>query len=79
MPGGVIEESRVLQGVMLNKDITHPRMKRRIENPRILLLDCPLEYTKGESQVGKQTTNMSSFEYIVRFIIVTDNFSLDRH
>lgn len=25
---------------------------RRIENPRILLLDCNLEYKKGESQVN---------------------------
>lgn len=24
---------------------------RRIEKPRIVLLDCPLEYKKGESQV----------------------------
>lgn len=24
---------------------------RRIENPRIVLLDCPLEYKKGESMV----------------------------
>jgi T-complex protein 1 subunit gamma len=27
-------------------------MRRRIENPRILLLDCPLEYKKGESQTN---------------------------
>jgi len=37
---------------MLNKDVTHPAMRRKIENPRILLLDCSLEYQKGESQVG---------------------------
>jgi hypothetical protein len=39
----------VLDGVMVEKDVTHPRMKRRIENPRIILLDCPLEYKKAES------------------------------
>lgn len=27
-------------------------MKRRIENPRIVLLDCNLEYKKGESQTS---------------------------
>merc|ERR1719505_157906 len=32
------------------KVVVHPRMRRHIENPRILLLDCPLEYKKGESQ-----------------------------
>lgn len=52
VPGGEIEESRVLKGVMINKDITHPKMRRRIENPRIILLDCPLEYKKGESQTN---------------------------
>lgn len=52
IPGGEIEESRVLSGVMLNKDITHPKMRRRIVNPRIVLLDCPLEYKKGESQTN---------------------------
>lgn len=52
VPGGEIEESRVLQGVMINKDVTHPKMRRRIENPRVILLDCPLEYKKGESQTN---------------------------
>ncbi|KAF8954273.1 chaperonin Cpn60/TCP-1 family [Flammula alnicola] len=54
IPGGEIEQSRVLNGVMLNKDITHPNMRRRIENPRIILLDCPLEYKKGESQTNME-------------------------
>lgn len=45
--GGTIEDCCVLRGVMLNKDVTHPKMRRRIENPRILLLDCTLEYKKG--------------------------------
>jgi chaperonin GroEL (HSP60 family) len=51
IPGGSISDSCVLSGVMVNKDVTHPKMKRVIKNPRILLLDCNLEYKKGESQV----------------------------
>lgn len=43
----------MLKGVMVNKDVTHPRMRRMIKNPRIILLDCSLEYKKGESQVLK--------------------------
>ncbi|CAL4148845.1 unnamed protein product, partial [Meganyctiphanes norvegica] len=50
IPGGTIEECQVLSGIMVNKDVTHSKMKRRFENPRIMLLDCPLEYKKGESQ-----------------------------
>jgi T-complex protein 1 subunit gamma len=35
--------------LQVEKDVTHPKMRRRIENPRIVLLDCPLEYKKAES------------------------------
>ena len=33
IPGGEIEDCQVLDGVMLNKDITHASMRRKITNP----------------------------------------------
>jgi len=65
IPGGEIEDSCVLDGVMLNKDITHPKMRRRIENPRIILLDCPLEYKKGESQTNIEITKEEDWNKIL--------------
>jgi len=59
IPGGTLDECRVLDGVMVNKDITHPKMRRHIKNPRILLLDCSLEYKKGESQTNLEMTKES--------------------
>lgn len=53
LPGGSIEECRVLNGVLFEKDVVAPgRMRRRIEQPRVLLLDCPLEFKKGENQTN---------------------------
>merc|ERR1719412_2786963 len=66
IPGGTIEESRVLNGVMFNKDVTHPKMKRRIENPKILLLDCNLEYKKGESQTNIEIMKEDDFAKILQ-------------
>lgn len=66
IPGGAIEDSRVLNGVMINKDITHSKMRRRIENPRVLLLDCPLEYTKGESQTDIEMSNTTDFSRLLQ-------------
>lgn len=66
VPGGEIEESRVLSGVMINKDVTHPRMRRRIENPRIILLDCSLEYKKGESQTSLELTKEADFSRVLK-------------
>ncbi|KAH9972759.1 T-complex protein 1 [Lactifluus volemus] len=64
VPGGEIEDSRVLSGVMLNKDIVHPQMRRRIHKPRIVLLDCPLEYKKGESQTNIEISKEADFARI---------------
>ncbi|KAF2766850.1 t-complex protein 1 subunit gamma [Teratosphaeria nubilosa] len=66
IPGGEIEDSRVLDGVMLNKDITHPKMRRRIENPRIVLLDCTLEYKKGESATNIEITKEEDWNRILQ-------------
>lgn len=66
VPGGEIEDSQVLDGLMLNKDITHPKMRRRIENPRIVLLDCPLEYKKGESQTNIEISKEEDWNRILQ-------------
>ncbi|XP_065912034.1 T-complex protein 1 subunit gamma-like [Dysidea avara] len=66
VPGGAVEESEVLQGVMLNKDVTHAKMRRRIENPRIVILDCNLEYKKGESQTNIEITKEEDFARILQ-------------
>ena len=66
IPGGEIEDSEVLDGVMLNKDITHPKMRRRIENPRVMLLDCPLEYKKGESQTSIEISKEEDWNRILQ-------------
>lgn len=66
IPGGEIDDSTVLKGVMFNKDTTHSKMRRKIEKPRILLLDCPLEYKKGESQTNVEITNTEDWNTMLR-------------
>ena len=61
IPGGNLEDCYVMNGVMINKDIVHPEMRRRIENPRVLLLDCTLEYKKGESMTNMEITKEGDF------------------
>ncbi|PKK17501.1 chaperonin containing TCP1, subunit 3 (gamma) [Columba livia] len=66
IPGGFSEDSCVLRGIMVNKDVTHPRMRRLIKNPRIVLLDCSLEYKKGESQTDIEITREEDFARILQ-------------
>lgn len=61
VPGGEIEDSVVLKGVMLNKDVVHAKMPRKIVNPRVVLLDSGLEYKKGESQTEVEISKEADF------------------
>jgi T-complex protein 1 subunit gamma len=62
IPGGSIEDCVVLDGVMFNKDVTHGEMRRKILNPRVVLLDCPLEYKKGESMTNMEMMEEGDFK-----------------
>jgi len=66
IPGGDINDCRVISGVMINKDVTHAQMRRRIENPRIILLDCPLEYKKAESQFSIELSSEEHWTQILK-------------
>ncbi|KRZ67418.1 T-complex protein 1 subunit gamma [Trichinella papuae] len=58
IPGGSLSDSELLKGVVLNKDVLHPKMRRYIENPRIILLDGALEYKKAESKMSMNAINV---------------------
>jgi len=66
IPGGEMDDCCVLQGVMFQKDTVNSTMRRRIENPRILLLDCPLEYKKGESQTNMEVSQEQDWNALLK-------------
>ena len=66
IPGGEMTDCTVLRGVMIAKDVTHSQMRRRIDHPRILLLDTPLEYKKGESQTTMEITDEHDWNTILK-------------
>jgi thermosome len=47
-PGGSITDTTLIQGVLLDKEVVHPGMPRRIEKAKVSLLNCPLEVEKTE-------------------------------
>ncbi|KAF7109549.1 hypothetical protein CFC21_109791 [Triticum aestivum] len=66
IPGGQLEDSMVLKGVMFNKDVVAPgKMRRKIVNPRIILLDCPVEYKKGENQTNAELMSEEDWKVLL--------------
>ena len=52
IPDGRSKDSTLRKGIMFNKDVTYPTIKRRSKKPRISPLDGHLEYKKGGSQTN---------------------------
>jgi len=46
--GASLADSRLINGVIVDKEVVHSGMPRRIEKAKIALLDCPLEIEKTE-------------------------------
>jgi len=47
-PGKSLLETQLIQGIIVDKEIVHPDMPKRIKEARIALLDCALEIEKTE-------------------------------
>ncbi len=47
-PGESVRDTMLVNGVVLDKEVVHSGMPKRVENAKIALLDCPLEIEKTE-------------------------------
>jgi thermosome len=47
-PGESVRDTKLIQGIVLDKEISHSGMPKRIEKAKIALLDCALEIEKTE-------------------------------
>jgi thermosome len=47
-PGESVRDTKLVQGIVLDKDIAHSGMPKRVEKAKIALLDCALEIEKTE-------------------------------
>ena len=62
--GKSLFESQLVRGLIIDKEIVHSGMPKKIENAKIALLDCPLEIEKTEFSAEiriRDPTQMKSF------------------
>ncbi len=63
--GGSLLDSQLVDGIVLDKEVVHPGMPKRVENAFIVLLDAPLEVEKPEITAK---INITSPEQIKAFL-----------
>jgi len=64
-PGGSIGDTKLINGIVLDKEVVHGGMPKRVENAKIVLLNCPLEIEKTEFDAK---ININNPEQIQQFI-----------
>ncbi|RLE69970.1 MAG: thermosome subunit [Thermoprotei archaeon] len=55
--GESLTETLLVKGIVLDKEVVHPAMPKRVENARIALIDAPLEVEKPEWTAKINVTN----------------------
>jgi len=63
--GGNIESSSLVSGIVLDKNLAHPNMPTKIKNPKILLIDFPLEIRELEHDAKVQLNSYKEYENFI--------------
>eukprot|EP00559_Dactyliosolen_fragilissimus_P005052 CAMPEP_0184855486 /NCGR_PEP_ID=MMETSP0580-20130426/720_1 /TAXON_ID=1118495 /ORGANISM="Dactyliosolen fragilissimus" /LENGTH=358 /DNA_ID=CAMNT_0027350011 /DNA_START=105 /DNA_END=1177 /DNA_ORIENTATION=+ len=58
-PGGSLEDTELVSGIVIDKDISHPQMAKTIKDAKLCILTCPFEPPKPKT---KHKLNISSKE-----------------
>jgi len=55
--GASVDETQLVKGIIVDKEIVHPQMPKSVKNAKIALLDCPLEIEKTETDAQIRITS----------------------
>jgi T-complex protein 1 subunit epsilon len=59
--GGAIEDSEFIEGIVLDKDFSHPQMDKEIEDAKILILTCAFEAPKPKTKHGLEIKSVEDY------------------
>lgn len=59
--GGGLEDTTLIKGVLLDKDMSHPQMPRIVRDARIAILTCPFEPPRPKTKHKLDITSVEEF------------------
>ncbi|BAM40001.1 T-complex protein 1 epsilon subunit [Theileria orientalis strain Shintoku] len=61
-PGGRLEQTELIHGIVLNKDLSHSQMKKTTHDAKIAILTCPFEPPKPKTKNKIEIKDVESYE-----------------
>ncbi|KAI5965217.1 CCT5 [Candida pseudojiufengensis] len=65
--GGSIEDSKLIKGVLLDKDWSHPQMPKKVEDCKIAILTCPFEPPKPKTKHKLDISTVEEFKVLQEY------------
>jgi T-complex protein 1 subunit epsilon len=66
-PGGRLEETELVQGIVIDKEFSHPQMPKSIDQAKIAILTCPFEPPKPKTKHKLGIKSKESYERLHEF------------
>jgi len=59
--GGALEDSEFIEGIVLDKDFSHPQMAKEHKDAKVLILTCPFEPPKPKTKHGLEIKSAEDY------------------
>lgn len=60
--GGKLEDSQLIKGVLIDKDMSHPQMPKTIKDAKLAILTCPFEPPKPKTKHKLDVTSVEDYK-----------------
>ena len=61
-PGGSLEDTELVNGIVIDKDISHPQMAKTIKDAKMCILTCPFEPPKPKTKHKLEISSREAYE-----------------
>ena len=65
--GGSVEDSKLIKGVLLDKDFSHPQMPKEVRDCKIAILTCPFEPPKPKTKHKLDISTVEEFKVLQEY------------
>lgn len=60
--GGCIQDTQFVEGIIIDKDFSHPQMPKEVKDAKIAILTCPFEPPKPKTKHGLEIKNAEDYK-----------------
>ncbi|KAJ1429699.1 chaperonin Cpn60/TCP-1 family [Ochromonadaceae sp. CCMP2298] len=66
-PGGRLEETELIKGIVIDKEFSHPQMPKEITDVKMCILTCPFEPPKPKTKHKLDITSKEAYEKLYKY------------